>query len=80
MAIIRHTSMGKMFPCRSTQCKHFYTVCLVPFTAVLGTLVVLTAFLTPVVETGVCMDANVALGVYVDVGGGNVDRRVCEVV
>ena len=29
---------------------------------------VLTAFLTPVVETGVCMDVGVALGVYVDVG------------
>ena len=51
MEIIRHTSLGKMVPCRSAQCNHSY--CVSCSTAVLVILVVLIVLLTPTVETGV---------------------------
>ena len=50
MEIIRHTSLGKMVPCRSAQCNHSY--CVSCSTAVLVNLGILVALLTPDVETG----------------------------
>ena len=47
MEIIRHTSLGRMVPCRSAQCNHSY--CVSCSTAVLLILVVLIALLTPTV-------------------------------
>ena len=51
MEIIRHTSLGKMIPCRSAQCNHSY--CVSCSTSVLVILVILIVLLTPAVETGV---------------------------
>ena len=51
MEIIRHTSLGKMVPCRSAQCNHSY--CVSCSTTVLVILVILIVLLTATVETGV---------------------------
>ena len=51
MEIIRHTSLGKMIPCRSAQCNHSY--CVSCSTAVLVIVVPLIVLLTPTVEAGV---------------------------
>ena len=51
MEIIRHTSLGKMVPCRSAQCNHSY--CVSCSTAVLLILVILIVLLTATVESSV---------------------------
>ena len=51
MEIIRHTSLGKMIPCRSAQCNHSY--CVSCSTAVLVIVVPLIVLPTPTVGAGV---------------------------
>ena len=57
MEIIRHTSLGKMVPCRSAQCNHSY--CVSCSTAVLVILVILIVLLIATVETGVWVRGRV---------------------
>ena len=74
MEIIRHTSLGKMVPCRSAQCNHSY--CVSCSTAVLLILVILIVLLTATVETGVWGRGRLE-GVGGWVGYGYVHTCVC---